>query len=455
MNRVFYNPRGGFNLRPSGRPSSQVRRLPDPERLMLPLRSRRFHFWAVSVEEGQAVGAGDVLARDPSNGAVPLLAPRAGRVRLAEVPGHIVVETAPGAECAPSATGGRAADEASPEQIRARLVDLGAWQWMHDAATMELPDPAVAPGAVIVSTVRYEPYLARGSVLLDGALPEFAQGLTAVQHLLDYQPIYLAVPDVDTRLMDSLRESLRGHAFVEIVGVPMRYPLAHFALLARRLGVARRTGRPVWATWVEGVLAIARAARWGRPSLDRIVSIGGPGAAEPVHASVPVGYPVERIVEQFAAEGPVRALSGGLFTGEVFGPERRGIDAECLGVTLIAENRHRPFWEFLRPRRRSYSRAYLARAESGAATTTLHGSERACIACDLCREVCPADLIPQILHKRIRADDLEEARRLGISYCIGCGLCSYVCPSKIELRAQFVETQRRMAAERESGEARA
>lgn len=84
--------RGGHNIYLQGRPDSTIKLMPEPEFLYLPLHSRRFSFSDICVEEGQQVNGGDVLARDPDNYSVPLLAPRAGRMCLDKQEGHIVLE---------------------------------------------------------------------------------------------------------------------------------------------------------------------------------------------------------------------------------------------------------------------------------------------------------------------------------------------------------------------------
>lgn len=54
--------RGGHNILLQGRPDGMIKLMPEPEVLYLPLRSRRFSFDEVCVEEGQQVNGGDVLA---------------------------------------------------------------------------------------------------------------------------------------------------------------------------------------------------------------------------------------------------------------------------------------------------------------------------------------------------------------------------------------------------------
>jgi len=73
--------KGGYNILLKGRPDIQVKVMPEPDELYLPLRSRRFVFSEISVKDGDRVNSGDILAKDPDNHHVPLLAPRAGVVR--------------------------------------------------------------------------------------------------------------------------------------------------------------------------------------------------------------------------------------------------------------------------------------------------------------------------------------------------------------------------------------
>ncbi|MHC4631689.1 MAG: biotin/lipoyl attachment domain-containing protein, partial [Planctomycetota bacterium] len=86
--------RGGYNILLKGRPGGAIKAMPEPKILHLPLSSRRFTFSEICVEDGQSVSGGDVLAKDPNNYAIPLLAPRAGRVRLQEIENYIILEDA-------------------------------------------------------------------------------------------------------------------------------------------------------------------------------------------------------------------------------------------------------------------------------------------------------------------------------------------------------------------------
>jgi Na+-transporting NADH:ubiquinone oxidoreductase subunit A len=431
--------------------------VPEPKVLYLPSRSERFAFGDVQVKEGEKVKAGDILAKDPDNHGVPLLAPRAGTVRLSAAENHIVLEDIAQLEEHADMT------EEEIQHIekemglagikRYKLLTLGAWQFFYDAFTSELPDPLGTPQAIIVSTLSLEPFMARGDVQLSRRLLNFTRGLEQLQSLLEYQPIYLAMPNIRSEFANLIRNQIRGYAWVKMLEIPLRYPYDNFAILARRLDLKASSG-PVWAVRTEGVLAADRALTATKPCTVKIMSIGGPGVTTPTHLKVMPGYPIRQIKERHALEPDARVLNGGIFTGEILPEEALGVELECRGLTVLPEQKEREFLGFIRPGwdRRSYSNSFLSalRKDFGERlTTALRGEHRPCVACNYCAEVCPAGIMPYLIHKYLYADLLEEAEEARVDLCVECGLCSYVCPSKIDLRTQLVEAKDLIAKEKE------
>lgn len=62
-------------------------------------------------------------------------------------------------------------------------------------------------------------------------------------------------------------------------------------------------------------------------------------------------------------------------------------------------------------------------------------------------------LLPQIIHRYLYRDAIDQAETAGLMHCVACGLCSFVCPSKIELAHEFVEAREEL--DREHAEAAA
>lgn len=442
--------KGGYDVLLTGRPAAKIEDLPLPSRLLLPLRNGRLNFSDVLVVDGQTVQPGMLVARDPSSRNF-LPAPAAGVVRLGAVADHVVLEALqPGGQPAelelPPDLDGRA-------QKRYRLLARGAWAEVSDALTGSPADPYEEPAAVIVSTLRLEPFLTRGDVLIRRDKEAFFRGLELLQTLLEYQQVHLVLPDIRAPLAAEIRQRLRGLAHIHLMDVPLRYPLDNFNLLARKLGYRPSGGQNIWAMHVEGVLAIERALGRELPCTHRVVTLAGPAVETSTHYRLPLGYPIADLLAGRVKDVPaMRVIDGGVLAGQTLSAESASLGILCAGLTVLAEPAEPEFWGWMRPgwSRRSYHRCFLSSLRPAFAaplTTAMRGERRACVACMACEKVCPARIRPHLIHKALYADQLEEADALGADLCIGCGLCSYVCPSKIELRGQMLDAQARIAEE--------
>ena len=125
------------------------------------------------------------------------------------------------------------------------------------------------------------------------------------------------------------------------------------------------------------------------------------------------------------------------------GEDRPGRPLGCSGRTVWHEKSGREFLGCVRPGsdRQSYSKCFLSSLRGKFQerfTTGLRGERRPCVACGSCEQVCPAGIMPYLIHKLIYQDELEEVERARVDLCVSCGLCSFVCPSKIELLDQFI-----------------
>ncbi|MBI9017920.1 MAG: 4Fe-4S dicluster domain-containing protein [Phycisphaerae bacterium] len=382
-----------------------------------------------------------------------MLAPRGGKVSLAQ-DGYITltdIKPREGKVHNPERTKSHIVPkEGNGDRTRLALLESGAWQFFSDAYTKELPDPKGTPQGIIVSTLSLEPFVARGDVQLADRLLEFTRGLEHLQTLLEYQPIYLVVPNVKSELIRSIKERVRGYAWIKLVAIPVQYPYDDSNLLARHIGLKKADG-PIWSARTEGVLAVDRALTAGRPCLTRLISIGGPGAKDAVHLKAIAGYPIKKIVDDYA-KGDVRVINGGILAGAEH--KSLGLEAECRGLTLLPEQTEREFLSFVRPGydRKSYSASFLSSLRGKFAerlTTSMRGEGRPCVACHYCADICPAGLSPFLLHKYLYADMIEQVEKARVDLCVECGLCSYVCPSKIELAGEFIKAKELIEQEKE------
>ncbi len=178
------------------------------------------------------------------------------------------------------------------------------------------------------------------------------------------------------------------------------------------------------------------------------------GVNSPAHLKAMSGYPIKRIRDKYVFEPVVRMINGGILAGERLGAEMLGVDTECRGITILPELKDREFLGFVRPgwARNCYAPCYLSALRKKFRerfTTGLRGEARPCVSCGYCDEVCPAGIMPSLIHKYLYRDLIEEVDEARIDLCVECGLCSYVCPSKIDLRQQLIDAKDLITKEKE------
>lgn len=443
--------KGGYNLLLKGKPSQEVRELPEPDLLYLPLFSNRINFSELCVQDGEEVKQGQVLAKDAENYSVPLLAPRAGTVKLETESRHIALEKIQ-----------KSPDEAievesnipeagknmgSAGKKRYALLRLGAWQFFADAGTGNVPDPFGKPRAIIVLISHLEPFLVGAEALLNNRISNFAQGLEHLHSLAEGAPVYLIVPKTKSDYAAQVKNIAHRSSGIKLLEVPSKFPFDNFKLLARRLGLDKVPDKSsVWCVGTEGIMAIDHTLTSSKPCISRIISVGGPGAKTAEHVNALVGYPLPMMLESYREDFPTRVINGGVLTGKAIGEDQKGLDIECQGLTLVREHNKRELLAFthLGFTKHAYSNTFFSAIRPSFReryTTGIRGEKRPCVSCGFCEGVCPAEIIPHLLYKYANKDRLEEAERFGLGLCVQCGLCAHVCPSKIELKQVLFEAQ--------------
>ncbi len=154
------------------------------------------------------------------------------------------------------------------------------------------------------------------------------------------------------------------------------------------------------ATLVAGYKAITQ----GEALTDRIVTIAGNACQHPGNYRLPIGTPIQDIVDQLAMDKPYQVHIGGPLMGFTLQDTRSPLLATTNCILIV---------------------------QSTASSETQQASP--CIRCDECSKVCPEELLPQQLYWYTQGGDFQKAKTYGLFDCTECGACSWVCPSHIPL----------------------
>ncbi len=446
---------GGYLPKVIGRPSSSVDEIPLPRRLSVDLRRGGISYTPV-VKDGQRVEFGEALAETSVfEHRLCLPAPAAGTVAFHDETA-VVLENLQG-EVSPGT--GYQPERVSREQTIKALSEGGVWPffWSSKTGGAASAGDDEPPQAIVVNVVISEPFRARGKVILRRSWSRIVQGIKFLPRLMaDYGTIYIVLTEVRDPIAQMMYSDLAGFAWIRFRPVPLLYPVENPRMLLqmfRQSEASINKDSKIWVTDVQGIEAVGACLADGVPLHQRVVVASGPGHSNPRHLSVRVGTPISAF-SQPVNDHLVKILRGGILTGEPVNPAEDAVQYDDDGFFFLPEATDREFLSFLRPGvdRTSYSRTFASALFGGSdrrISNSLRGERRPCITCGACERVCPARILPQVLHRYIHRELYEEAEKAGLHRCVECGLCSHVCPSKLELVRQFEEAKALLEAERE------
>jgi len=272
---------------------------------------------------------------------------------------------------------------------------------------------------VILNGIECEPFLTNDHRLMIEYSTEIISGLQIIMHMVGAKKAIIAIEDNKADAVFAMQEqiTLLGNKAITVTSLPTRYPQGSEKQLIESL-----TGKQVPAGKLPmhaGVLcqnvgttkAIYDAIILGHTITDRIITISGNAVPRPTNMRVRLGTPMRFIYAQRGLENfnGIQILHGGPMMGERMKHPDIPVIKSSTGLLAIS-NEH---------------------------MKVAHQVENPCIQCGHCSEVCPINLVPNLLADHCRNDQLEKAADYNLFDCIECGACSYVCPSHIPLVHYF------------------
>jgi len=430
------NIRRGLHLGLGAAPGLEIIDLPVPATLgVLPERVP-FMKPRLLAARGDAVRVGTPLVADKRNPDVLLASPAGGRIAAIELgPRRVIREIVIERDAAEEFVEYRrlAADQLAAldsRQLAQRLMAAGLWPLMRQLPFRDYARPADQPRNIIVALDSKEPYQPQPGIYLRGREELFDYGLALLrcfgpQNLLVTLGAHQKLP----------AEQLNGRITHTIAG---KYPAGEPGVTLYHTRQSARDNR-AWYIHGQDLLLWAQFFQSGRYPTERVVAAGGNVTRGQRHYRTRLGVPLAHIMAQLEMPANQRCVAGGLFTGyQCLAGSHLGLLETSL--ILLDEGKREEFLALINPglNKPTYSRLFASRlfpAGNVAVDCNKHGGDRACIACMHCADVCPVDILPQLVYKAILVEEVEEYLAHGLLDCAECGLCSYVCPSKIELTA--------------------
>jgi electron transport complex protein RnfC len=245
-------------------------------------------------------------------------------------------------------------------------------------------------------------------------------GLKAIMKAVGAKSGCVAIEKNKPQAIALFKDKLKDEGDIKVVPLKTKYPQGGEKMLIKAVlnrevpwatsdGGALRPGLPmdvgVIVNNVGTAVAITEAIKWGRPLLERVVTITGSAVKNPYNLLVPLGTPFSHIIDEC---GGFKEDVGKIIMG---GP-MMGISQYTLDIPVI---------------KGTSGILVLTKKEA------VFREEKACIKCARCIDHCPMGLLPTTLGRLVKGEKWDSLKEYNINECIECGCCSYVCPSKIPL----------------------
>lgn len=422
--------------------TQKIKTLPVPEYLYLPLRQHTGSAASVVVSIGEKVYKGQCIARETSAVSAPVHASSSGTV-VAIKKQTIAHHSGVSEQCVIIETDGKDEwtsdilsqansfkekfdrQEYDLELVLARIKEAGivglGGAVFPSAAKL---NPKTRIETLILNGVECEPYITCDDVLMREHANRIFGGILLLCKLLQPRQCFIAIEDNKPQAIKSMQRALKHikethhdvtHS-MSVVPVPTLFPAGGEKQLIKVLTgkAVPKGGLPfhigVVCINVGTSAAINDAVYHARPLVSRIVTVTGTGVKRPGNYEVPLGTPVQHLLDvaggDAAHASSMRLIMGGPMMGQSL-PHANVPIVKASNCILV---------------------------EDIAAT---QAASMPCIRCGACTQVCPMHLLPQQLYWHARGNAFEKLQHHNLNDCIECGCCAVVCPSKIPLVHYF------------------
>lgn len=315
-------------------------------------------------------------------------------------------------------------------QVEANLVKSGQWTAFRTRPYSRVPVPGDVPHSIFVTAIDSNPLCADPALIIREQADAFVDGLEVIKKLTDGR-VYLCqgtgsdIPGEEDRQL--LKAYFSGPHPSGLAGT-------HIHLLDPVHG-----GKTVWHVGYQDVIAIGRLFTSGRLWTERVIALAGPLVRQPRLIRTRSGAHIEDLVGNELAQSVCRIISGSVLNGHHAHDWSSYLGRYHNQVSVIAENREREFFGWLKPGMNKFSNtniflSSLFRRRDFAFTTAQNGSPRAMFPLGGFERVVPLDIMPTQLLRALLVRDTETAQDLG---CMeldeeDLALCSFVCCSKYD-----------------------
>jgi len=319
----------------------------------------------------------------------------------------------------------------TPEEIQDALNQAGMWLAFKTRPYSKTPALGSRPHSIFVTAMDSNPLAADVSVVMKGQEASFNSGLKVLTQLTKTRVFVCKAPGTQISAPDlsSVQfESFKGPHPAGLAGTHIHH--------LDPVGV----NKTVWSINYQDLIALGKLFTTGKLSVDRVVSLAGPGVVKPKLYRVPLGADLTELTRGRLVEGENRIVSGSVLTGRKAAGPYAFLGRFHQQVSVIGEGRLREFLGWHQPGldkfsvKRTFLSYWLAPKKKFSFTSSTGGSVRAMVPIGSYEKVMPLDMEPVYLLRSLLTLDTDGAQQLGALELDeeDLGLLTFVCPTKLE-----------------------
>lgn len=405
---------------------SPITPAPVPQRVIIPLSQHVGAPCKPVVTIGQEIKKGQLLGEPTAFVSAPVHSSVAGKVvAIGDFPNamgrmvtSIVIEN-DGSEEWTSLKDDPDYMKLQPEVLKEKIKNAGIVGLGGAAfpSAVKLSPPKEKPiDTVIINGAECEPYLTADYRLMMERPFEVIEGLKILMKVLGVNKGFVGIENNKPDAIERMKKAAAGDRNIEVCALEVKYPQGAEKMLIKAI-----TGREVpprglpmdVATVVQNVgtaFAIYEAVRFGKPLIERVVTVTGEGIRKPSNLMVRIGTLVSELIDYCGGfvNGVGKVIAGGPMMGFALGSLEVAVTKGTSGILIIPEE------------------------------GVIHAEEfNPCIRCGRCIDICPMGLMPSMLSVLAEKGHYEDMKDYNLFDCFECGSCAFVCPSKRPI-VQFI-----------------
>lgn len=290
---------------------SKIISVPLADRLYIPLQQ---HIGAPAepiVKRGDKVLKGQLLANSQGVISAPVHAPTSGKIIAIKkhpaphpsgLPVRTIIIEPDGEQCwidcslAYNDPFSLDPDEISARVAAAGIVGMGGATF-PSAVKLNLRK-RFKLNQLVINAAECEPYLTCDDQLMREHADEIIEGISIMMHALQVKKATVAIEANKPEAIKTMASACAGIPEMTVVKVPVQYPMGSEKHLVQTLTGKETPARALTADIgivvhnVATAHAVQQCIRYGRPLIDRVVTVSGGSVKKPGNFLTPIGTPV-------------------------------------------------------------------------------------------------------------------------------------------------------------------